>query len=1222
MVALIAGLSVVWPGLDAQDTPPKDPSVWVLQTDGLRYARVNTAVGELDTVRSVANPSRLVEAPSGAFVFTDSDSKVTRINEAEPVDLDADGQQGAAVAPPGTRQVESAGDFVAYRTDTGAVYAGRLSTDSVAQVDPYASEGENDTQRRQYTAAAIAVDARGMLFAYSSESGSVLRFDIASSAVRGEDQVSANAAEPAISSAGDEWILVDQADGTYWSRRSDSGTSAGTTGTVVVSEPDPDGDSVYLADETELVRIPATGGAAELVFGGASSLGAAARPVAHDGIVYAAWLPTGTGDGTLWNSRDRQSTLLYGGGSLPDQRRPVFVTTGDAIVLNEARSGWVWTVSDGSGTLVPSSQDWELDNKPNPATAPSDEEVPVVIEPKPPVAVADAFGVRAGALVALPVLLNDHDPNEDVLSIDPSSVAGLDPAFGTVTMTDDQQRLAVRVAPDAKGTGTFTYAVTDGTTEGGLLSAPVAVTLTVIGPSQNSAPVWCGVPDCQQDWPTPQIGRNATITVPVLAGWVDPEGDPLLLLSAEIPSGVGTVASTPAGDVVYQHSDSGEGAEGDIDIELRVADTHGEISTRSLVISVSGDPEPEVQSFAILDTVGSGLSVDVAPHVTGATGDMTLTAARVLDDAAATATVVGATTQFDFTAAEPGTYRVAVTVLVSGREATGTVRITLLPSDAPPDLSTAPVVAFVHPQADATIDVFAAVSNPTRRVLLLSDVTATPEPGASLSVDGVAQSQLRVSGTTATGESGPLGTVSYRVSDGTNDQGASVEGKATVYLLPPAVDAAPIAVDDSLVVRAGAQVDIPVLDNDISPSGGVPRIDPESIVSSSDEALAFASGDVVRYLAPTRPGDDYTIEYRIFTAGAPTLADTATVHVRVLGADANRAPLPDNLFGRVLSGLSTTIPFDGFGVDPDGDAIRLDRIVTQPTVGSAALSADGTAMTYTSVPGYAGQQSFTYSVVDEFGERGQATVRIGVLGGDANPSPVTYTDYVAVQAGLGSTLTVSPLANDLDPTQGTLSITDVRPDTPEETLDGGTSAEYARLTSMIQSTSKDEVVIAAGAEPETLSFLYDVESTSGNTARGLIVVKVVRDRVPAYPVVTDTTLTDENRDDFMTGVDVVNGKVTWTAGAVDQLSVSLWGDQTGVRVSGDELRGQLTDSRRIIPFAVFGVGPTGPVKTYAFLRIPSTDDLRPSLRSGAQSVSVNELAEVTFDMSESRRTCS
>ena len=46
-IALVAGMSVVWPGLDAQDTPPRDAAVWVLQADGLRYARVNTAVGEL-----------------------------------------------------------------------------------------------------------------------------------------------------------------------------------------------------------------------------------------------------------------------------------------------------------------------------------------------------------------------------------------------------------------------------------------------------------------------------------------------------------------------------------------------------------------------------------------------------------------------------------------------------------------------------------------------------------------------------------------------------------------------------------------------------------------------------------------------------------------------------------------------------------------------------------------------------------------------------------------------------------------------------------------------------------------------------------------------------------------------------------------------------------------------------------------------------------------------
>ena len=91
-----------------------------------------------------------------------------------------------------------------------------------------------------------------------------------------------------------------------------------------------------------------------------------------------------------------------------------------------------------------------------------------MIDPRPPVAVPDTFGVRAGSLVTLPVLMNDHDPNEDVLSIDPASVTGLDPGFGTVSITDDGQRLTVEVAPDAAGSAGFAYAVTDGTSEGGL----------------------------------------------------------------------------------------------------------------------------------------------------------------------------------------------------------------------------------------------------------------------------------------------------------------------------------------------------------------------------------------------------------------------------------------------------------------------------------------------------------------------------------------------------------------------------------------------------------------------------------------------------------------------------------------------------------------------------------------------------------------------------------
>ena len=66
-------------------------------------------------------------------------------------------------------------------------------------------------------------------------------------------------------------------------------------------------------------------------------------------------------------------------------------------------------------------------------------------------------------------------------------------------------------------------------------------------------------------------------------------------------------------------------------------------------------------------------------------------------------------------------------------------------------------------------------------------------------------------------------------------------------------------------------------------------------------ALAFASGDLLRYLAPEEPGE-YGIQYSVYTTGSPALADTADVRIQVLSDDANRAPLPETLEGRVLSG--------------------------------------------------------------------------------------------------------------------------------------------------------------------------------------------------------------------------------------------------------------------------------------------------------------------------------
>jgi len=1207
---LVTTVSVVWPGLDAKQTPPLDTSVWALQTGpGSRYARVNTAVGELDTVRSVSSPTAVVESASGSYLFSESYGRVTRIDAAQPVDLDATTLKDSPTTPSGTVEATIAGDYVAYRTDSGAVFTGTLAGGEVTQVDPSAS-----ADGPQYTSTAIGLDDEGVLYSYSPADRAVLRYDIAAARVLGSDPVAGSVdAEVDVVSAGDTWYLVDPSEGLVWIRDLEEPVAVELTGAVAIARASAHADALYLADEAGLVRLGADGAAPTRVVGGqARDFGTPARPTHFGGQTYAAWLRAD--GGVLWRSEAGEVALDFAGQSLGDERRPVFAATDAAMILNETRSGWVWTAPDGA--LVPSSQDWSLDDRTDEQSAPTDEQAAFVLDPRPPVAEPDAFGVRAGGLVSLPVLLNDHDPNTDVLTIDAASVEGLDPGFGTVTITDSGQRLAVRVDAAATGSATFSYRVTDGTSGDGLRSEPATVTITVAGEG-NSAPQFCGVDGCLATWPEPQVEPGGTVSLPVLNGWVDPEGDPLLLLSVENGSGVGAVASTPAGEVVYQHPDPSAAEAQVIGLDVTVSDARGATTTKELLVRVDPSPALAAESFAVTESLESGsITVDVAPHVTGTAGSLALTAVRVLDDAPAQVVAAAGGTTFDFAAKQAGTYQVSYTVAAGGEPATALARITILPADAPAQLATAPVIAFVRPSEDATLDVFGAVSNPTRRVLLLSDVEPHAAQGASMTVDVVGQRYLRITGTTADGSPGLLGTVRYLVSDGTEDLGARVAGEATVYLLPPPPELAPIAVDDSVVVRAGAQLDIPVLDNDVAPSGGPLTLDPSAVASSTPDALAFASGGVLRYLAPAEPGD-HRIDYAIFSTGSPTLADAATVRVTVIDGESNRDPQPAILEGRVLSGQSTTIPFDQFGVDPDGDQVALERILTQPEAGSATLSADGASIVYTSAPGDSGQRSFTYSVVDGAGGSGTGVVRVGVLDAEANPSPVTFTDYVQVQAGVGSAIRISPLANDVDPTGGRLTLTDVRPDIPQTLADGTDSPDYARQRNLIADVGATTVTINAGLNPGTMSFLYDLTSDSGNTARDMIVVKVVRDAVPDYPVVVDTVLTAETRDRFRSGVDVVSGSVTWSGGDVADLTLSLWGDPGGVVVDGRRLRGALPEHSRVIPFALTGAASSGAeVVTYGFLRIPGEDDYTLALRAGVRGQEVTERESVEFDMRE------
>jgi len=1241
VVLLAAGLvatSILLPGLDAQRASQVDTGVWVLQSaKGERYARVNVELGELDTVRDVTRPSGLAQGDGSVLLFADSWARVASVDQADPAELDDEALGDAGASPAGTQDVEVAGGRVAFLTSSREVFVGSAADPAGVRLltaDPA------DPKAGTLSADAVALDDHGILTVYSADAAVVLRYDLATSKKLSATPLAGGptGAGLELTSVGERWLLV-AADGRRaWLSGHDQPVDLPSTSAVAPQHAVAAGDAFFLAARDGLIQLSFEGAPTWAYQGsGRTELGQPATPVVFGGEVYAAWLGT-NGPGTLWRSGAGATTLDYGsGGSLSSEPNPQFMVGRDRMVLNEVKTGWVWRVPGGE--LVPSSQDWDLADPDEHSSDDDGQQARVVTEPKPPVAEPDEFGVRAGELVTLPVLLNDHDPNKDVLTVDPGGLDRLDPSFGRLTLTDDGQRLAVEVAEDAPASASFTYRVSDGTGgDGGLLSEPVAVHLKLADDGLNRAPAFCGDDGCLAAWPAAHLAPGGTLTLPVLDGWVDPEGDPVFLVGATTESRGLSVASTPTGEVVIQHTatKADEAATAQLSVTVTVSDVRGASDTRELPVVIEPAPKVTAESFALSHRVDEPVTVDIVRHVTGPAGKVGLVKATAQNESKVKITAVGGTT-FTVEASAPGSYLVDYQVS-DGEAAPVSAQLRFSAVEAGrADFTTAPLTAFVRPNEDATVDVLAAVDNPGGRVLMLDEYQAEAEEEAgagqrsesTLTVNNVGQALLRVMGTTESGGPGRLGVVHYTISDG---ESATAAGELTVYLLPPAEQEAPVAVDDAVTVRAGGQIDVPVTANDIAPSGASVTLDPSSVRASDAGLLAFAAGDVVRLLAPSEPGE-YTVDYAAYATGNPKFADDATLTVTVLPEEGNRDPQPWDLTARVLSGGTVEIPLPQWGLDPDGDPVRVERITNQPEHGSAAVAADGLSMVYTGVAGSnGGQWSFGFRVADGRGGTADARVRIGVLDREADVTPVTFTDYVQVQAGGENSIRVAAAGNDLDPLGGALRLTAVRPNVTAEFDGGVANPEYTRLKKLIKDDpaglADGDVQIAAGDEAGTLSFTYDVVSAAGNTGTGLIVVKVVTQEVPNFPVVSDTTLTAETRESFAGGVDVVSARTAWTGGDPAGLRLSVWGEDgpaAGVVADGWMLAGELPKQSRTIPFELTATdsndrplttGQGTPIRTYGFLHVPGEADLQLALRAGVKPVEVKEGESVSFDLAD------
>jgi hypothetical protein len=103
----------------------------------------------------------------------------------------------------------------------------------------------------------------------------------------------------------------------------------------------------------------------------------------------------------------------------------------------------------------------------------------------------------------------------------------------------------------------------------------------------------------------------------------------------------------------------------------------------------------------------------------------------------------------------------------------------------------------------------------------------------------------------------------------------------------------------------------------------------------------------------------------------------------------NGAPVAEDDVAETDHGAPVTIDVLANDSDPDGDDLFIDAL-TQPADGSAVI--DGAKITYTPDTGFAGTDSFTYTIADGRGGSAEATVTVTVNEAPNNPPAITDID--------------------------------------------------------------------------------------------------------------------------------------------------------------------------------------------------------------------------------------
>lgn len=189
-----------------------------------------------------------------------------------------------------------------------------------------------------------------------------------------------------------------------------------------------------------------------------------------------------------------------------------------------------------------------------------------------PVGLDDSYILDEDAVLSVPapgVLENDSDPQSNPIT----ALIDTEPSHGTLVLNPDGSFSYVP-ASDYYGTDSFTYKVTDGIHQSGIIT--VGMTINPV----NDAPV------ARAD--TVVIGSGGSVTIPVLSNDSDPENSPLTPVLDSSPLN-GVVSVTSDGAVLYTHNVGS--ATGD---SFTYHVTDGDLTSSSVTVNITISTVPVV----------------------------------------------------------------------------------------------------------------------------------------------------------------------------------------------------------------------------------------------------------------------------------------------------------------------------------------------------------------------------------------------------------------------------------------------------------------------------------------------------------------------------------------------------------------------------------------------------------------------------------------------------